>query len=127
MWRVSSLKEKTFKLVPELADLPFDAALPSTTTFTAFTALEASDDIGISSESESPSNMIMQLRKAANHTALLSRLIYPEPLLRELAQVLHADESHVKADVNLIFEDLSVMTDHQVHTTCSLYEVSAYG
>ncbi|KAA3677099.1 SWI/SNF-related matrix-associated actin-dependent regulator of chromatin subfamily A [Paragonimus westermani] len=68
-----------------------------------------------SGPTESPSNMIVQLRKAANHEALLSGIAFSEASLRDIAETLHLDPSHANSDPQLIFEDLSVLSDHQVH------------
>ncbi|BHF75480.1 ATP-dependent helicase smarcad1 [Sparganum proliferum] len=70
-----------------------------------------------------PYNMIMQLRKAANHNLLLSGIAYSEEMLKELSVILQSDPTHAEADPALVFEDLCALSDHQVHKVCRLYDV----
>ncbi|KER22182.1 hypothetical protein T265_09655 [Opisthorchis viverrini] len=72
---------------------------------------------------DSPSNMIVQLRKAANHQALLSGIAFSQASLRDIAETLHLDPSHANSDPQLIYEDLSVLSDHQVHKICQFYDI----
>lgn len=72
---------------------------------------------------DSPSNMVALLRKAANHQALLSGIAFSEASLRDISETLHLDPSHTNSDPNLIFEDLSVLSDHQVHKVCQFYDI----
>ncbi|TPP61080.1 hypothetical protein FGIG_03314 [Fasciola gigantica] len=72
---------------------------------------------------ETPSNMLSQLRKAANHQTLLNRIMYSEEQLQDIAEALHLDPSHANSDVKLILEDLRVLNDHQVHKICQHYEI----
>ena len=71
-----------------------------------------------------PLNMLMQLRKAANHELLLSGTAYNEDTLKEICVILHNDPSHSDADPALVLEDLCNLSDHQVHKVCRLYDVS---
>lgn len=70
-----------------------------------------------------PFNMIMQLRKAANHDLLLSGIAYSDETLKELSVILQSDPTHAEADPTLVFEDLCALSDHQVHKVCRLYDV----
>ncbi|CAL8088312.1 unnamed protein product [Calicophoron daubneyi] len=76
-----------------------------------------------SASTDSLSSMVTMLRKAANHTLLLSGIAYSEAGLRDIAETLHLDPSHVNSDPQLIFEDLSVLSDHQIHKVCQFYDV----
>jgi SWI/SNF-related matrix-associated actin-dependent regulator 1 of chromatin subfamily A len=68
--------------------------------------------------------MLMNLRKIANHP-LLIRHQFDDKKIRDLARVLkREDPSHMDAEEKLIIEDLSVMSDFEIHTTCLQYRVS---
>uniref|UniRef100_A0A5K3EST8 Helicase ATP-binding domain-containing protein n=1 Tax=Mesocestoides corti TaxID=53468 RepID=A0A5K3EST8_MESCO len=71
----------------------------------------------------SPFNMLMQLRKAANHELLLPGIAYSDDTLKELSVILHNDPSHSDADPVLVLEDLCNLSDHQIHKVCRLYDV----
>lgn len=73
----------------------------------------------------SPFNMLMQLRKAANHELLLPGIAYSDDTLRELSVILHNDPSHTDADPALVLTDLCSLSDHQVHKVCRLYDVGS--
>ena len=67
--------------------------------------------------------MIMNLRKIANHP-LLIRNHFDVHQVRQLARILKKDASHEKAVEKFIAEDLSVMSDFDIHKTCLAYRVS---
>ena len=69
--------------------------------------------------------MLMNLRKIANHP-LLIRNHFDEGQVRQLAKLLKKDASHEKAVEKFIAEDLSVMSDFDIHKTCLAYRVSIY-
>ncbi|VDM30779.1 unnamed protein product [Hydatigera taeniaeformis] len=71
----------------------------------------------------SPFNMLMQLRKAANHELLLPGIAYSDDTLKEISVILHNDPSHSDADPTLVLEDLCNLSDHQIHKVCRLYDV----
>ncbi|VDK25438.1 unnamed protein product [Taenia asiatica] len=71
----------------------------------------------------SPFNMLMQLRKAANHELLLPGIAYSDDTLKEISVILHNDPSHSDADPALVLEDLCNLSDHQIHKVCRLYDV----
>ncbi|VDP73476.1 unnamed protein product [Echinostoma caproni] len=81
------------------------------------------ETISSNNSPESLSNMLWQLRKAANHQTLLNRIAYSEDQLQDIAEALHLDSSHSNSDVKLIYEDLKVLNDHQVHRICQHYEI----
>jgi len=62
----------------------------------------------------------MNLRKIANHP-LLIRNHFDEGQVRQLAKLLKKDASHEKAVEKFIAEDLSVMSDFDIHKTCLAY------
>ncbi|CUT99656.1 SWI:SNF matrix associated [Echinococcus multilocularis] len=86
---------------------------------TATGGLERSSGV----ERLSPFNMLMQLRKAANHELLLPGIAYSDDTLKELSVILHSDPSHSDADPALVLEDLCSLSDHQIHKVCRLYDV----
>ena len=67
----------------------------------------------------------MNLRKIANHP-LLIRNHFDEGQVRQLAKLLKKDASHEKAVEKFIAEDLSVMSDFDIHKTCLEYKVSSF-
>ncbi|VUZ43413.1 unnamed protein product [Hymenolepis diminuta] len=71
----------------------------------------------------SPFNMLMQLRKAANHQLLLSAIAYSDDTLKEISVMLKQDKSHADADPSLLLEDLCLLSDHQIHKLSQLYDV----
>ena len=69
---------------------------------------------------ESGVGMIMNLRKIANHP-LLVRNHFDDKQLHILAKLLKKDESHKNAQEKFIIEDLSYMSDFEIHKTCLAY------
>ena len=67
--------------------------------------------------------MLMNLRKIANHP-LLSRNHFDQSQIRQLAKLLKKDPSHEAAVEKFIIEDMSVMSDFDIHKTCLAYRVS---
>merc|ERR1740129_1574407 len=64
--------------------------------------------------------MLMNLRKIANHP-LLTRNLFDQSQVRQLARLLKKDATHEKAVEKFIAEDLSVMSDFDIHKTCLAY------
>merc|ERR1739848_85466 len=64
--------------------------------------------------------MLMNLRKIANHP-LLIRNQYDNSQVKQLARVLKKDASHCQAVEKFIAEDLSVLSDFDIHKTCLTY------
>jgi len=60
------------------------------------------------------------LRKIANHP-LLTRNLFDQSQVRQLARLLKKDATHEKAVEKFIAEDLSVMSDFDIHKTCLAY------
>ncbi|KAK3854378.1 hypothetical protein Pcinc_039143 [Petrolisthes cinctipes] len=70
-------------------------------------------------QKDASSNMVMTLRKIANHP-LLTREYYTEKKLREISKVLKKT-SHRDSVLEYIVEDFSVMSDFEIHSTCHQY------
>lgn len=70
-------------------------------------------------DSDASSNMVMVLRKIANHP-LLVRRHYTDAKLKEIAKILKKT-THRDSVLEYIVEDFSVMSDFEIHNTCSQY------
>ncbi len=62
------------------------------------------------------------LRKAANHPLLL-RHHYTDERLRGMAQAILSEPSHREADPQLVWEDMTVMSDFELHNLCTKHKV----
>ncbi|KFP76139.1 SWI/SNF-related matrix-associated actin-dependent regulator of chromatin subfamily A containing DEAD/H box 1, partial [Acanthisitta chloris] len=65
-------------------------------------------------------NAMMQLRKMANHP-LLHRHYYTTDKLRTMSMLMLKEPTHCDANPDLIFEDMTVMTDFELHLLCKQY------
>ncbi|KFO86862.1 SWI/SNF-related matrix-associated actin-dependent regulator of chromatin subfamily A containing DEAD/H box 1, partial [Buceros rhinoceros silvestris] len=65
-------------------------------------------------------NAMMQLRKVANHP-LMRRQYYTDDKLRKMSRLMLKEPSHKDADPDCIFEDMTVMTDFELHSLCEQY------
>ncbi|KGL81644.1 SWI/SNF-related matrix-associated actin-dependent regulator of chromatin subfamily A containing DEAD/H box 1, partial [Tinamus guttatus] len=65
-------------------------------------------------------NVMMQLRKMANHP-LLHRHYYTDDKLRTMSALMLRESTHCDANPELIFEDMTVMTDFELHLLCKQY------
>ncbi|KAM4053663.1 SWI/SNF-related matrix-associated actin-dependent regulator of chromatin subfamily A containing DEAD/H box 1 [Anomaloglossus baeobatrachus] len=63
-------------------------------------------------------NVMMHLRKMANHP-LLHRQYYTAEKLRSMSKLMLKEPTHCEANADLIFEDMEVMTDFELHRLCS--------
>ncbi|XP_069834431.1 SWI/SNF-related matrix-associated actin-dependent regulator of chromatin subfamily A containing DEAD/H box 1 isoform X2 [Dendropsophus ebraccatus] len=63
-------------------------------------------------------NVMMHLRKMANHP-LLHRQYYTAEKLRSMSKLMLKEPTHREANPDLIFEDMEVMTDFELHRLCS--------
>lgn len=61
---------------------------------------------------------ITVLRKIAMHP-LLQRHHYHDNLLREMAKEILQDPSHRDADFDLVCEDMTIMSDFELHCLCT--------
>nr|XP_033814110.1 SWI/SNF-related matrix-associated actin-dependent regulator of chromatin subfamily A containing DEAD/H box 1 isoform X2 [Geotrypetes seraphini] len=73
--------------------------------------------ISSSDKSTELCNVMMQLRKMANHP-LLHRQYYTEEKLRIMSKHMLKEPTHCDANPDLIFEDMSFMTDFELHRLC---------
>ncbi|XP_038611033.1 SWI/SNF-related matrix-associated actin-dependent regulator of chromatin subfamily A containing DEAD/H box 1 isoform X2 [Tachyglossus aculeatus] len=65
-------------------------------------------------------NVMMQLRKMANHP-LLHRQYYTTEKLKTMSKLMLKEPTHCDANPDLIFEDMEVMTDFELHLLCKQY------
>ncbi|XP_005044870.1 PREDICTED: SWI/SNF-related matrix-associated actin-dependent regulator of chromatin subfamily A containing DEAD/H box 1 isoform X2 [Ficedula albicollis] len=65
-------------------------------------------------------NAMMQLRKMANHP-LLHRQYYTNDKLRAMSTLMLKEPTHRDANPDLIFEDMTVMTDFELNGLCKQY------
>ncbi|NWY07178.1 SMRCD regulator, partial [Nothoprocta ornata] len=65
-------------------------------------------------------NVMMQLRKMANHP-LLHRHYFTDDKLRSMSTLMLKESTHRDANPELIFEDMTVMTDFELHLLCKQY------
>uniref|UniRef100_H3DJN5 DNA helicase n=1 Tax=Tetraodon nigroviridis TaxID=99883 RepID=H3DJN5_TETNG len=71
-------------------------------------------------------NVMMQLRKMANHP-LLHRQYYTAEKLKAMSKLMLKEPSHFDADAALIQEDMEVMSDFELHRLCQQYSsISSY-
>uniref|UniRef100_F7BVF4 DNA helicase n=1 Tax=Xenopus tropicalis TaxID=8364 RepID=F7BVF4_XENTR len=63
-------------------------------------------------------NVMMHLRKMANHP-LLHRQYYTADRLRTMSKLMLKEPTHCDANPDLIFEDMEVMTDFELHRLCN--------
>ncbi|KAI9014453.1 SNF2 family N-terminal domain-containing protein [Phycomyces nitens] len=63
------------------------------------------------------SNMIIHLRKAADHP-LLFRFIYNDKKIRKMAKAIMREEKYWDADEDYIYEDMSYMNDFELSKLC---------
>ena len=62
-------------------------------------------------------NIMMNLRKASIHP-LLFRCLYDDKILWKMAKACMVEEEQRNSNVDLVYEDLQVMTDFELHTLC---------
>ncbi|KAI8065467.1 SNF2 family N-terminal domain-containing protein [Gongronella butleri] len=79
------------------------------------------DTLGSRPISSSYSNIIMHLRKAVDHP-LLFRKIYTDSILHDMARDIMKEERYWDADVNYIYEDMTVMSDFELHGLCKQFK-----
>lgn len=78
-------------------------------------AMDSSDDV------KKGAGMLMAMRKLANHPLLMLNL-YTKEKLRKMSALMLKESTHRDADENLIFEDMSVMHDFELHKLCKTYK-----
>ncbi|RVE68105.1 hypothetical protein OJAV_G00088450 [Oryzias javanicus] len=71
-------------------------------------------------------NVMMQLRKMANHP-LLHRQYYTKEKLKAMSKLMLKEPTHFDADPALIQEDMEVMSDFELHRLCQQFSsISSY-
>ncbi|KAF6729732.1 SWI/SNF-related matrix-associated actin-dependent regulator of chromatin subfamily A containing DEAD/H box 1 [Oryzias melastigma] len=71
-------------------------------------------------------NVMMQLRKMANHP-LLHRQYYTKEKLQAMSKLMLKEPTHFDADPALIQEDMEVMSDFELHRLCQQFSsISSY-
>ncbi|XP_068560062.1 SWI/SNF-related matrix-associated actin-dependent regulator of chromatin subfamily A containing DEAD/H box 1A [Cebidichthys violaceus] len=71
-------------------------------------------------------NVMMQLRKMANHP-LLHRQYYTTEKLKAMSELMLKEPTHVDANAALIQEDMEVMSDFELNRLCQQYSsISSY-
>uniref|UniRef100_W5N5I9 DNA helicase n=1 Tax=Lepisosteus oculatus TaxID=7918 RepID=W5N5I9_LEPOC len=75
----------------------------------------------VNGEKKELCNVMMQLRKMANHP-LLHRQYYTEDKLRQMSKLMLKEPTHHDANPDLIFEDMEVMSDFELHNLCKQYK-----
>uniref|UniRef100_A0A8C2WH65 DNA helicase n=1 Tax=Cyclopterus lumpus TaxID=8103 RepID=A0A8C2WH65_CYCLU len=89
---------------------------------TLFNQLKAST----SGEKRELCNVMMQLRKMANHP-LLHRQYYTTEKLKAMSKLMLKEPTHFDADATLIQEDMEVMSDFELNRLCQQYSsISSY-
>ncbi|XP_047448109.1 SWI/SNF-related matrix-associated actin-dependent regulator of chromatin subfamily A containing DEAD/H box 1A [Mugil cephalus] len=83
---------------------------------TLFNKLKASTN----GEKRELCNVMMQLRKMANHP-LLHRQYYTAEKLKAMSKLMLKEPTHYDADAALIQEDMEVMSDFELHRLCQQY------
>ena len=63
------------------------------------------------------SNIMMALRKASIHPLLFRRL-YDDVMLGRMSKVIVQEEQFQESNIDLIYEDMQVMTDMELHRLC---------
>ena len=69
---------------------------------------------------DNSANMVMTLRKCANHPLLL-RNFYDNDKISKISKILHKT-THKTSVLEYIIEDFSVMSDFEIHQTCLMYK-----
>ncbi|XP_042344751.1 SWI/SNF-related matrix-associated actin-dependent regulator of chromatin subfamily A containing DEAD/H box 1A isoform X2 [Plectropomus leopardus] len=74
----------------------------------------------INGEKRELCNVMMQLRKMANHP-MLHRQYYTTEKLKAMSKLMLKEPTHFDADAALIQEDMEVMSDFELHRLCQQY------
>lgn len=69
--------------------------------------------------------MMMDLRKLSNHP-LLIRDIYDDKKLERMAKLLSKERDYKETNVDYIKDDLSVLSDFQLHMLSKSFKVSPF-
>ncbi|KAI8602308.1 SNF2 family N-terminal domain-containing protein, partial [Dissophora ornata] len=66
-------------------------------------------------------NILMQLRKAADHP-MLFRELYTDDKLKTMAKAITNEPEFCDSNIKFVEEDMSVMTDFELHRLCKQYK-----
>ncbi|KAG0005564.1 hypothetical protein BGZ80_009859 [Entomortierella chlamydospora] len=66
-------------------------------------------------------NMLMQLRKAADHP-MLFRELYTDATIKKMAKAITKEVEFCDSNITYIEEDMSVMTDFEIHRMCKQFK-----
>ncbi|XP_064629638.1 SWI/SNF-related matrix-associated actin-dependent regulator of chromatin subfamily A containing DEAD/H box 1B-like [Lineus longissimus] len=122
------LKSQVLKQLPKKIDIVkrcplafeqregYDATIAEYKAFQAFREANPKQ----STNEYQGATILMKLRKWAQHS-LLQRVHYTEDKLRVMSRLMLSDPDHVAADPQLIFEDMGVMSDFELHKLCLQY------
>ncbi|KAF9351962.1 hypothetical protein BGX26_010124 [Mortierella sp. AD094] len=66
-------------------------------------------------------NMLMQLRKAADHP-MLFRELYTDDTIKKMAKAITKEIEFCDSNITYIEEDMSVMTDFEIHRMCKQFK-----
>ncbi|KAI1321056.1 hypothetical protein EDD11_008637 [Mortierella claussenii] len=66
-------------------------------------------------------NVLMQMRKAADHP-MLFRELYTGDILKKIAKAITREVEFCDSNIDLIEEDMTVMTDFEIHRMCKQYK-----
>ncbi|GAA5859842.1 hypothetical protein JCM8547_004353 [Rhodosporidiobolus lusitaniae] len=80
-----------------------------------------STKMGNKANTTSSAHVLTDLRKASNHPMLFRRL-YDEKKLRAMSRDCLREEEFLDRNKDLIFEDMEVMTDFELHRFCQGYK-----
>ncbi|KWU42329.1 hypothetical protein RHOSPDRAFT_21420 [Rhodotorula sp. JG-1b] len=81
----------------------------------------ASTKLGTKANVTSSAHILTDLRKASNHPMLFRRL-YDDKTLRAMARDCLREEEFMDRNKDLIFEDMEVMTDFELHRFAQMYK-----
>ncbi|KAI9333459.1 P-loop containing nucleoside triphosphate hydrolase protein [Obelidium mucronatum] len=108
---IADCKKSLFKTeAPPSEETPAEETPPSA----AKAALAAAKAKPVTGDN---TNVLMQLRKAANHP-LLFRRIYNNDKLKVMAREIMREEQYMEANIDYIREDMEYMSDFQLHKLC---------
>lgn len=83
------------------------------------------DDSSFANESDNNvkkgAGMLMAMRRLANHPLLMLNH-YTKDKLRKMSELMLNETTHKDANKDLIFEDMSVMHDYELHKLCTTYK-----
>ncbi|KAJ3391247.1 hypothetical protein HDU84_006311 [Entophlyctis sp. JEL0112] len=66
-------------------------------------------------------NLLMKLRKAANHP-LLFRRIYDDAKVQTIARQIMQEDQYIDASMDCILEDMMYLSDFQLHSLCKKFK-----